>query len=1210
MRFREIFRWEVGLHLRRPSTWFYLALLVAMPLMRALDHDPRSHYNAPVNVAGSTLLLGLFGTLVTAGLFVETARRDLRWRMDPLFYTAPLRRRDYLGGRILGTLLVNALLLLAIPVTLLVSIRMPTVTPEMLGPVRIETYLLPYLWFLLPNLLLHAAVFFGVTVLTRRSLPGYLAALGLYVLYFASLEAGMELNRSRWWALLDPTGAVALTGMTRGWTIVEQNTRLVNLEGYLLWNRFLWTAIGAGMLALTWRRFRFAHAAPGARRRRASRSDAAPALIPAAVRSAVVPAVPRSFGIRTRGRQVLEVARMGVRQTVLTRDFLLVAAGLVLLTLFVVLEVPVLGGMSLWPLTGEVVADLASPFVQVVMVLLTVFYAGELVWRERDAGIETVGDSLPVPDWVPFAGKLLALALVLAVLQALLTASGMVGQALQGWYAFRPGLYLRILFGLQLPDYLLFAVLALLAHVLVNQKYVGHGVALLLFAATRAAGRLGIEHNLLVYGSDPGWVWSDLNGFGPFAAPVAWFKLYWAAWALVLSAIALLFWVRGTEGGARGRLRLARRRFTPRMAAGSAAAALLVLGTGGFVFYNTNVLNDYRTAGEADALPAEYGRRYKRFEHAPQPWLTGVRLHAELHPERRRATVRGTYRLVNRSGVPIDSIHLFTVPTPGITLRGVRFDRPARSVLRDDAHGYGIHRLERALQPGDSLEMRFELRVAPRGFRNRQEVSSSVAMVGDFTNLGSGLLPAIGYQRDAELSGPDARRAQGLPPAGVRPPIHDLRARQVARIPRIDFEATVGTSLDHVAVLPGALRRSWIQDGRRWFHYRAEAPILNHFALMSSAYAVREARWRDVEIRVLHHPDHAFNVDRIIQGAQAALDYYSEQFGPYPHRQLWLTEYPRYANFARAHGGQVVYSEGSELALARMDGGEGADVDPPLRTMAHELAHQWWGQQVMGADVQGSQMLSESLAQYSAAVLLERTHGPATARRFVRTMHERYLYGRGRHPTPEVPMMLTTDHGYLHYGKGAVVMYALRDYLGEARVNTALRRLVQTQGFRGPPYATTLDLYRELRAVTPDSLRYLLEDLVTTITLWDLQATGARAEPAGGGAYRVTLDVQAAKVRSDSIGNDHEVPMDDLVEVGVFAAPREGEALGEPLYLRKHRVRSGRQTITVTVPGPPAYAGIDPYHRLILRRVEALYSSDVKLAEVRMGAGPARAEAP
>jgi hypothetical protein len=115
--------------------------------------------------------------------------------------------------------------------------------------------------------------------------------------------------------------------------------------------------------------------------------------------------------------------------------------------------------------------------------------------------------------------------------------------------------------------------------------------------------------------------------------------------------------------------------------------------------------------------------------------------------------------------------------------------------------------------------------------------------------------------------------------------------------------------------------------------------------------------------------------------------------------------------------------------------------------------------------------------------------------------------------------------------------------------------------------------------------------MFATITLWDLSATGARATRTATGEYRVTLDVQAAKVRSDSVGNDTAVAMDDLVEIGVFAEPRSGERIGAPLYLGKHRIRSGQQSITVTVPGRPSRAAVDPYHKLITRHLSGLLNT-------------------
>jgi hypothetical protein len=159
-------------------------------------------------------------------------------------------------------------------------------------------------------------------------------------------------------------------------------------------------------------------------------------------------------------------------------------------------------------------------------------------------------------------------------------------------------------------------------------------------------------------------------------------------------------------------------------------------------------------------------------------------------------------------------------------------------------------------------------------------------------------------------------------------------------------------------------------------------------------------------------------------------------------------------------------------------------------------------------------------------------------------------------------------------------MYALREYVGEARVTTALQRMMERYGAGVPPLPTSLDLYRELQAVTPEQHRGLLHDLFEANTFWELETRRATAEPAEGGEWRVTLEVLARKVVVDEEGVVTEVPMDDLVEVGVFAPARE-EGLGEPLHLRMHRVRSGPQRITVTVRGEPGRAGIDPRSLLI-----------------------------
>lgn len=734
MTFWEIFRFEVVYQLRRVSTWIYFAVVLALSFLVTLgvlvDEARRGDVNAdaPVAVATATVFLSMLGMLITAALAGDAATRDIRSRMQPLLFTAPLGKVAYLGGRFLGAFVVNALLLTAVPAGLLLAAQMPHLEADLFGPLRWGAYVQPYLLLALPNAFVAAAVLFSMATLGRHAWASYLGGVLLFFGSVLSEEVVAEqMGRGKLGALLDPFGFTALSELWEKWTPLEKNTQLLGLEGLLLANRLLWIALALGVLALTHLRFRFAHFAEGGRKSRRERPDAAHAANTATESRGpvAVPRAARTFGFRTRARQTLAVSLSSLRDLVTGRGALVLAG--VALTAVFTLGPALLDdylGTSLWPATQFVTAFLGGVFfIEVLIAFLTVFYAGELVWREREAGLSEIHDATPVPDWVPFAGKPLALGLVQVALLAVLMAAGVLLQAFQGYFDFEIGLYLRVLFGLRLADCLLFAVLAMLVHVLVDRKYLGHLIALLFALFTVFAERLGVEHHLLVYGSDPGWLYSDLSGFGPFVAPFVWFKLYWAGWALLFAVVASLFWVRGEEQGSRHRARLARLRFTRPAAAAAVTAAVLILELGGFVFYNTNVLNDDRTEFAEAELSAEYERRYGKYEGILQPLVTGTKLRVEIHPEVRKAEVRGTYRLENRTARAIDSVHLFVHPE--VETRAVEFDRPARVALADDELGHRTYTLAEALQPGDSLRMSFEVLFAPGDSRTKASTPRS-----------------------------------------------------------------------------------------------------------------------------------------------------------------------------------------------------------------------------------------------------------------------------------------------------------------------------------------------------------------------------------------------------------------------------------------------------------------------------------------------------
>jgi len=647
----EVFRFEVEYRLRQPSTWVYALVLFGMPflLMHAINGSSQ-YLNAPVSVMQQSTILGGLGMLVTAGVFGDAASRDVQTRMHSLFYTSPVREAHYLGGRFLGSLLVNAVLVLGVPLGLLLASVMPYMSDGKFGPVRLDAYVQTYALTLLPNVVVIGAFMFAAAALTRHTLATYLGGVALFVLGTVAGDVAAALGGGTLETLLDPFGGGAITRATQYWTPAEQNARLIGWPAVMLANRALWIGVAALAFALLVARFRFAHPGGAARRgwwRRRAAVDPAPDR-PAPIRAAQPPAEPRSFDVGGRARQTIAVAARAWREVAATKPFLLILVGAMLFVFATGWDVG--GGIfgdSTWPVTHLIAGTVLGSYLPPVMALIVAVLAGDLVWREREVGLGDIAAVAPIPDGVALLGRFLALVAMLVTLQAAFMAAGMTLQALQGYTRFEPDVYLKLLFGIKLVDYVLLAALAMTVHVVVNHKYLGHLVVVVYFASTLAAGLLGITNGMLVYGSDPGWVWSDLNGLAPFLEGLVWFKLYWAAWALLFALLASLFWVRGRERGAGRRLALARERLAGRTLRAAAVATALVVSLGGFVFYNTNVLNAYAST-TPDALAAgqaEYERRYKRYEAAPQPSLVAARLHVELrlglHPAARDETARG-----------------------------------------------------------------------------------------------------------------------------------------------------------------------------------------------------------------------------------------------------------------------------------------------------------------------------------------------------------------------------------------------------------------------------------------------------------------------------------------------------------------------------------------------------------------------------------------
>ncbi len=1176
-----IIRFELGRHFRAISTYIYFAILalVAYLLMIAaagafpsasviVGGGGKVMVNSPYTLSEFISLLSYFGLLIISAICGKTAFQDFEYQTHSFFFTAPISKRAYLGGRFVASILIVLAIFSGIAVGLAVGTWMPFVDKARLDPNHLWPYVQPFLTTVIPNVLVTGALFFSLAALTRRILPVYMTSVILLVGYLIAISLSSKLEEKFVAALLDPFGQIAMGRVTEYWTISEKNTRLVILEGALLWNRVLWMAAAAAILAFTYVRFKFVFALEG---RRAPQKE-----VPESETAALsVPAVTRVFSTRAFTRALLRLTRLGFTETVKNVYFAVIVLAGVLFMIAASRNTGDIYGTPTYPVTYQMFELVGGSFGLFTLIIIT-FYSGELVWRERDARTNELIDALPLPNWVLFLSKLMALSLVMVLLSGVVMFTCMSIQLAKGYTHLEPLLYIKVLFGLRLIDYLLLCALAITVHTLVDNKYMGHFVMVLYYLSNAFMGQLGLEHRLYRYGSTPGYTYSDMNRFGHFLGPVFWFDAYWAAFAVLLALLAHLFSVRGLATEWRSRVVLARERFQSRQRWIAAAAAVACIALGGFIFYNTNILNVYRTQKTGEMLRVRYEKEYKKYRTEPQPRITAVKLQADVYPESRSARIRGHYDLANRTSQPVDTV-LVRVPEE-IAERHLQFTPPAKLQSDERALEVAVYRLQQPLPPGATGSLDFELAYAPHGFRNG-EGPTSVVYNGTFFN--SNVLPHFGYEDGEELSDDNTRRKYSLAPKERMADLNDLAARRNTYISNdsdwIAFDATLSTAPDQIAIAPGELVRAWTQDGRNYFEYRTLKKILDFSSVLSARYQVMRDRWHDVDLGIYYHPGHEYDLDRMMKGMKAALDYCTANFSPYQNQTLRIVEFPRYASFAQSFPASIPYSEAIGF-IARVDPTNEEDINYPFYVTAHEVAHQWWAHQVIGGNVQGSTLMSESLAQYTALMVMKHEVGAEQMRRFLKYEMDRYLIGRSVERKKELPLERVENQPYIHYNKASVVFYALQDYAGEENVNRALHDYVQAVAYQDPPYTNAVELVERLRRIVPPQYAYIVDDMFESITLYENRALSATYRQTADGKYEVKLKVAAKKVKAAALGEEKEVPLADWIDIGVL------DAAGKALYLEKHRIEKPETEFTITVDHVPAKAGIDPWNKLVDRK--------------------------
>ena len=1193
---KDLLGFELSLQMRGVGFWLALVALFLLGwggtsfewFTLTGDSGARIKADSPLALSGYGFLASVVAMFFAGVFVVNGLLRDETHKSTEVIHATRVSTPAMQGSRLAGVVSATALATGAILLGAFVGRFMPWADGEAmsdigeLGAVYWLGYAQSFLLFIVVNALFLCAVFALIAGFTRSRMAVYVAAILIFVVYLVGngVVGGNEDLPKALRALVDPLGVNALGLDTRDWSPAEQNTRLLPLDGWFGLNRLVYglgsllAVIGAftlfrrGIVARKGRKLFARKGADGG-------VDAvAPPLRP--VRTA--PAPFQAFGTRVRYEYL---------QTVRSVPFL------VLMLVMVAMM-----GLGVWFAVANFVAERTLPTNSIIagaafagaflpLLLIVLFFSGDIVWREKTAGIHELVDSTRVGNLPLMAAKWVSMALVILSVILAIACAGMILQVLLGDVAVEPSTHFAngVTF---LPRLLVLSAFVLFLQNFMPGRMVGMLVAGGAVAATIVVlPFLPFYHPLMNLGGITLGSFSELAGFSSLYT-VGWPLVYWGGLATVFAVLTAWLWRRGTETRLRDRLAGLRERVRP-VSAVVLAGGLAAFVVGGVGVYNAYERANYRTSAEGEELFVAYENTYADRFGKPVPKIRDVDVDVTFRPSSQTAEVRGTYRVENSTGAPVTE--LFVNYNEGdlkrdgavsISVEGAEVERG--SELLD----YGMVRAEfgEPVAPGSFFDVEFAIGIAEPVLGDGSPVRGN----GTFISNGR-LFPSLGL-RDARLQNPDKRRKYDLPELPLKPEQTDMEARRNnffdPASDRVSFQTTFCTEEGQTPVAPGDVVREFTRDGLVCREFEASQPISNFFAFTSGEFAVGEGTYRrddgsEVELRIFYDRQHDYNIDLMLDAMRTGLEVHEREFGRYPFGHLRIIEFP-YGGFAQSFPGTVPFSENLGFVRDPGDREDGATTDLATYVTQHEIGHQWFGHMLLPADVRGFNILSETLSEHSARLAYEESYGPERAR----LLHERrnirgYLQARAMDTDTEPALEDAEGQQYLFYNKGAWAMWGLSGYLGDEAVNDAIREVLAEYANRAGPYATSLDLVEALKRHAGPDYEGLVRDYWARITFWDLAATDVEVAN-GRVAFTLELDKTVAAGEDGAETSVTEMDgeaLDEWVEVAFYASKPEDGSWYSWLAVERVRVAEAEARLEFELPSGATHMALDPQRLLI-----------------------------
>jgi len=1202
-----LFEWQF--FTRQPSffiitlIFFSLALLLpslTLPILGNVNH------NGAYATAFMTTLFIVFSLILVVNFIANTALRNHETNMAEVIFCKPIHPCSYQLGRFLGSFIVVIVIFSLVPIGLALGSFMPWVDPTTMGSFNANFYLLPFLYLAVPTLFIFSCIFYTLAIRFKSIKVVYIAAVILMLLNEMAGNLLLSTDASYFGVLLDPFSTELFMEITKYWTVAERNNQELTFSGNLMYNRLLWMLIsivilvGFGQLNAT---LAIRNDFVKAKKQKKSDKKQAKELLQA---DDFLANKIRFSGVKNAYfKQFITRTSFEVKQVLFDAGFYILSGSILLFMMVMMITEPQgMFGNSLWPLT-QIMVETSSKALTFLSLVIITYYSAEIIWREKSTNIGDIVDSLPVNNAIFWLSKLLAMFAVLFLLVLFTVVLTICYQLSQGYQNIDLMQYFVSMVYFTLLPWLMMSVVAFFCQALSPNKFTGMLLFVLFIVAEFTLDPLGFNHNLFHFSHSPSWFYSDMNLYGQALEVHTWYMLYWGGFTIALAVLTYGLWQRGPQQSLKVRAKLLGYQIGRPGLLTIAAALFISLGSGVNIYHNTYVQNHFVSQSELKDIHANYEKSYRQFANDAVPAMSKINAKVDIYPSEHKIEISADIVFTNHTAQPIKK---FLVAITGYSRilnmgQGLGFS-PVDFTLEIAGGKMGAvdgelnthwFEFEQAMLPNESRKGTFTSIRDQDGF---VETVPSLQVInnGSFVQNGE-IFPRFGYLKSEQLLSNKDRSSYGLEKLGGTNKLEDTRYYNQPMSGTlygisggsIEFETTVSTSANQTAIAPGYLTKAWLVGNRRYFHYKMDRPIQNYFAYFSGEYEIARSHHKGIDIEVYYHKEHQMNIQRIETSMKDSLDYYTENFGPFQHKQARIIEFASKLSLAQDFPNTIAYSE--RMGFIH-DLSKPADNDQVYLVAAHEMAHQWWGSQIDPANVQGATFIIETLAQYSSFMLIQKKYGKERLAAMLQFELNRYLKGRSRETVKELPLMREENQAYIHYSKGAIAMMALADRLGEKRLNSALQKFLLKYKFNQDKFPTTLDLMDFIKeGANVEELAFITR-VFYEINIYDLRLLSANTEPLANGQYKVTLNIDANRSQMDSNTVEQNVELNELVDIALWLKSSKRNmhmskrtSRQPPAYLQKHAIKTGHNVIEIIMNEEPAKAMLDPYIHFVDRNI-------------------------